>query len=86
MRKVFPALPAGPHLGIEIRRIRELLHHHMAEVMKQRVLVNRILHFRYFDEVFQLKALHLKKKKEKEEAVVTRRIAGEIACVSLRRS
>lgn len=29
--------------------------------MKQRVLVNRILYFRYFGEVFQLKALHLKK-------------------------
>jgi len=49
------------YLGIEIRRIRKLLHHHVAEMMKQRVLVNRILHFRYFDEIFQLKALHLKK-------------------------
>lgn len=60
--KVFTdSTPAGSHLRVEIRRIRELLHHHMAEMMKQRVLVNRILHFRYFDEVFQLKALHLKK-------------------------
>jgi hypothetical protein len=51
------------YLGIEIRRIWELLHHHVAEMMKQRVLVNRILHFRYLDEIFQLKALHLKKDK-----------------------
>ena len=71
--KFYPGIPSGAreeltlpcllfsHLRIEIRGVRKLLHHHVAKVMKQRVLVNRILHFRYFGEVFQLKALHLKK-------------------------
>lgn len=46
--------------------------------MKQRVLVNRILHFRYFGEVFQLKALHLKK--AEGEDVSALRDARNLVC------
>lgn len=52
------------YLGIQVCRVGELFHNHMAKMMKQRVFVDGVLDFRYFGEVLQLESLDLRKGKK----------------------
>lgn len=55
----------GSDLRVEVGALREVLHHHGAGVVQQRLLVHRVLHFWNLLQVRQLKALRLDARTDK---------------------
>lgn len=67
----------GANLRVEVRALREVLHHHRANVMQQGLLMNRVLHLWNLLQICQLEAFRLT---TQEQRLITNEDCNSLHC------